>query len=599
MQWGCAIAAPTITRVNGHARRGHNGHAASPYAKPRETDVLERLFRLDEQRLSRQREQGPTSLYASGESGRMNPVPHGINPFGTDADYHYRLEYNYFLHVERGRLAVRNHPLVEQGINRLIANLRLGEETLDVDSGDEAVDADHQQWWHNWAGDRKQCDYEQTRDFGQIARQSFFSQIADGDIVHLPLREGSLQSWESHHVRTPWGHRPTNSDRNGIIHGAEVINGKTTAYWITPTHLSFSQIVPRAGQAQRFPVFDAEGNKITFWLGFTHRFAQRRGISRLSAPRDAMTGFDDLNYAHIKSALRRALIAYLMKNTQQLGPGAPIDGGIPQAGDRRASREEGLGLESIVIEQAGEPAQVHKAPQGWDLEGWNANLPGEGFFEQSALLLTMLAVNLDLPLMFLLLDGSLVNFHGGRMTFDQAKLRFAQLQKDQIRGLYGPTYEWKTRQRLTPGSVCYDPAFARAVARGANPYKFKFRPHGWPYVKPLEDAAGEDLAEKSNLRSLKRILADRGIDDDEHRKEVISGRGAWARDAIRQAMAIADEFPRAEISVPEFFRELWHGPRSPIVENETLKATREMEAQDQVDAAPPPGRKRGGGSRGA
>ena len=62
----------------------------------------------------------------------------------------------------------------------------------------------------------------------------------------------------------------------------------------------------RRGAVSRgaFPVFDAEGNKIAFWLGFTHRFFQRRGISRLSAPRDAMNGFDDLNYAHIKSALR-------------------------------------------------------------------------------------------------------------------------------------------------------------------------------------------------------------------------------------------------------------------------------------------------------
>jgi hypothetical protein len=545
------------TAVNGHASNGHaNGHANGHH-------LLSRLIELDRSFFERKAQSKEAeSIYASGESSRMNPVPRGINPFGTDADYHYRTEFNYFLHVERARAAVRNHPLVEQGIRRLIANLRLGEETLDVDSGDETVDADHQQWFADWAADAKQCDYEQTRNFSQIAQQSFFSQIVDGDIAHLPLREGSLQTWESHHIRTPWGHRPTNSDRNGIIHGAEVRDGKTVAYWITPTHLSFSQIVPRSGQAKRFPVFDADGNKITFWLGFTHRFAQRRGISRLSAPRDAMTGFDDLNYAHIKSALRRALISYLMEQSQIAGPGANVAGdtaALPQAGDRYTRNDIGLGLQGIVIEQLGEPAQAFKAPPGYTLKGWNANLPGAGFFEQSALLLTMLSVNLDLPLMFLLLDGSLVNFHGGRMTFDQAKLRFKQLQKDQISGLYGPTYEWKTRQRMTPGSVCYDPAFARAVAAGANPFKYTFRPHGWPYVKPLEDAAGEDLSERRNLRSLKAILADRGIDEDEHRKDVIQGRVKWARDAITEAIAIAKEFPEAKLDVGEFFRELWYG----------------------------------------
>ncbi len=159
----------------------------------------------------------------------MNPMPKGIDPLGTDADYHYRTERNYFLMVERARAAVRNHPLVEQGVNRLIANMRLGDDTLDVNSGDPAIDADQKAFWYDWCGDPKQCDYEQQRTFQQKARQSFFSQVVDGDIIHLPLAEGSLQSWESHHVRNPWGRYSTGSDQNGIIHGAEVVDGRTVA----------------------------------------------------------------------------------------------------------------------------------------------------------------------------------------------------------------------------------------------------------------------------------------------------------------------------------------------------------------------------------
>jgi hypothetical protein len=551
-----AIAA----KMNGHRVKSHARRSSqSPYRSTKKPSIINRLAELDREYYEKRKANDPASWYAAGEAGPLNPIPRGINPFGTDASYHNRLEFMHFLIMERGRAAVRNHPLVEQGINRLIANLRLGRETLAVNGGDKVLDADHQQWWHAWKHDPKRCDFEQTRDFGQICRQSFFNQVVDGDIVHLPLVDGSLQTWEAHHQRTPWGYRPTNSDKNGIIHGSEIIEGKVVAYWITPTHLSFSQVVPRAGQARRFPVFDEAGNKITFWIGFTHRFAQYRGISRLSAPRDAMTGFDDLNYAHIKSSLRRALIAYLMESNQLVGPGANLDGQLPQAGDRTATSANGLGLESTVVEQAGEPAQVHKAPLGWKLQGWNANLPGDGFFEHSALLLTMLSVNLDLPLMFLLLDGSLVNFHGGRMTYDQAKLRFEQLQQDQISGLVAPTYEWKTRQRLTPGSVEYDPIFARAVKNGYNPFKYVFRPRGWPYVKPLEDAAGEDLSERRNLQSLKRILAGRGIDEDEHREEVLDGRMAWAEGAIKRAIALKNKYPEAEISVGEFFRELWYG----------------------------------------
>jgi hypothetical protein len=233
---------------------------------------------------------------------------------------------------------------------------------------------------------------------------------------------------------------------------------------------------------------------------------------------------------------------------------------LPKSGDRY-SETRGLGLETAIVEQLGEPAQVIKAPAGYELDGWNANLPTPAFFEHAALMLTMLAVNLDLPLMFLLLDGSLVNFHGGRMTFDQMKLRLDQLITDQIQGLYNPTYEWQTRRRLTPGTNCYDPALAAAVAKGANPFRFLFRPRGWPYVKPLEDAAAEDLAERRNLKSLKSILAARGIDEDEHIAEVCTGRGRFIRRAIVEAQAIAKEFPDvvAKDEVPKLWREIRYG----------------------------------------
>ena len=553
-----------------------NGH--------KKDETLEKLAELDRSYFEQRRLREPKNIYAAGETNRMNPTPRGVDPFGTDADYHYSTERNYFLMVERGREAVRNHPLVEQGINRLIANLRLDQITLDVDSGDEAVDADLKAEWKQWAGEtaagQNLCDYEGSRNFRQISHQSFFSQVVDGDILHLPLVDGRLQTWESHHIRTPWGHRPTGLSSEGIIHGVEVRKSKVVAYWVTPQSLTSAQRVSMSSQAKRFAAFDNDGNKTAFWLGFRHRFYQRRGISRLSPPRDAMNGFDDLNYAHTKTALRRALISYLMQQSQPAGPTNPFTPGsgagkLPQAGDRYTSNDVGLGLQAITIEQQGEPAQVIKAPEGYTMEGWNANMPGSQFFEHASLMLTMLAVNLDIPLMFLLLDGSLVNFHGGRMTFDQAKLRFAKLQQDQIDGLHSPTYLWRIRQKLNPRSPNFDPALLAATERGVNPFNHVFRRPGWPYVKPAEDAAAEDLAEGRNLRSLRSILADRGIDLDDHVPQVIKDRGLWVRQAIREAIAIRDEFPEANIEVGSFFKELWYGPKQVDINANKQPATRE------------------------
>ncbi len=560
-------------------------------------ETLERIAALEEQYWESRKERETKQSYLAGESDRMNPVPKGIDPLGTGADYHYRTERNYFLMVERGRNAVRNHPLVEQGINRLIANLKLGEFQLDVNSGDMSVDADQKADWLGWTGEteggKNLCDYEGTRSFGEIACQSFFSAVESGDILHIPLIDGRLQTWESHHLRNPYGHRPSGGSSDGIVHGVEVRRNSTVAYHVTPWDLLPGQTLTRRDASVRIPAFDEDGNRVAFWFGFRHRFNQRRGISRLSAPRDPMTGFDDLNYAHIKSALRRSLVAYMMEQVERKNPaqtyipGQKQDGSIPQAGDRYA-KQVGLGVQTIVVEQAGEPAQIVKAPDGYSMKGWNADMPTAGFFEQSALLLTMLAVNLDLPLMFLLLDGSLVNFHGGRMTFDQCKLRFRQLQKAHARALWYPTYHWRTSQRITPGTPQFDPKLYAAVKRGFNPFNCRFRPAAWPYVKPLEDIAGEELAEKRNLKSMRSILADRGVDMDDHVPEVISGRGQFIRAAIQEAIDIQAEFPKVvkEDQIDRLWREILYGNETSGVQ---LAISAGADGQSQAQIQPKKG----------
>lgn len=552
--------------ANGHSTNGR--HRVNGTTSP---DLLNRLASIERDYLEKRKSRDAESSYLAGESDRMNPVPKGIDPLGTDADYHYRTERNYFLMVERGRAAVRNHPLVEQGINRLIANLKLGQNTLEIDSGDLAVDDDLTADWAGWSGDPKQCDYEQSRNFQQIDRQSFFNQVVDGDILHVPLNIGCLQTFEAHECRTPWGHRPTGLSSSGIIHGVEVFNNRVVARHVTTQTLSYFQAINRRWQTVRIPEFDEAGNKTAFWRGFTHRFRQRRGVSRLSPPRDAMNGFDDLNYSNIKSSLRRALISYLMESAATT-PNAQTpwanSGKLPQAGGRRveqvpnAAHDASLGLQSIVIEQMGEPAQVFKTPDGYSMKGWNANLPVPAFFEHAALMLTMLAVNLDIPLMFLLLDGSLVNFHGGRMTFDQAKMRFEQLQKDQIEGLWNPTYEWRIRRKLTPGSPDFDRALFAAYESGKiNPFKYCFHRPAWPYVKPMEDAAAEKLAENSNLKSLRKIMAARGDSYDKEMPEIIFDRGLMMREALTEATAIKQEFPDAEVTSWEMAQLLMYPDR--------------------------------------
>lgn len=566
-----------MTASNGQRNGVHQGRPtgqASRGPAPRlleQHETLDRLLELDLAHYAKRRQRDPQSSYLAGESGRMNPVPYGIDPLGSDADYHYRTERNYFLMVERARAAVRNHPLVEQGVNRLIANLRLTQIQLDANTGDRNLDRYLRDKWNAWKADKMACDWEQARDFDSLVAQSFFNQVVDGDVLHIPLGTGQLQTWESHHIRNPFGHIQTGQDQDGIVHGAKVEAGRTVGWFVTPFALHYGASVSRRTATRYYPQFDSDGNQVAFYGSFAHRFGQRRGVSRLSAPRDAMNGFDDLNYAHIKSALRRSLISYLMKNNQPLGqPG--LDGGqLPQAGDRY-TEQMGLGLESVIVEQQGEPAQVFKAPEGYDIDGWNANLPGSSYFEQAALMLTMLAVNLDLPLMMFLLDGSLVNFHGGRMTWDQVKLRLQELQRGVILSRHWPVYQWQLRRWITPGSDALDPVLAAAAEAGENLLAVKFRPRGWPYVKPMEDVAAEDMAESRNLKSRRAIMAERGDDLDEVDDEILDDRLAMIQKSIDRGRRLADMNTDLEIDILAYAAEIRHGWGSPTGVQLTLAA---------------------------
>lgn len=522
----------------------------------------------------------PRNDYYAGKNTRLNPVPFGVTAAGSDADAHHATETEYYLIAERARHAVRNNGLVEQAVNRLVANCRIGDQDLDTDTGDLGLDRELKARWDEWAKSADDCDYEGERNFRQIAAQSFFSAIVDGDVWHLPLISGHVQTWESHHIRTPYGAKvpqlsygvERSAGRLAAVHvaneGVRFATGRGGTYWnpvFSPMGDSYV--------TQRYPIRDAAGHRQVFRQAFRHRFWQSRGVSRLSPPRESMNGFERLNYAHIHSAVRRNLISYLMKSTGYteipLGTKAPT---IPQAGPRYdESQSSGDEVKILDVEIGGEPAQVLRTPQGWTLDGWNANLPPASFFEHASLMLQVLAVNLDLPLDFLLLDGSRVNFHGGRMIFDQMLLRMRRLQADHVAALWQPVYEWKLRQWTTPGGPGYDPVLAAMGARDditltrttAEHSGYQFRSPGWPYVKPLEDIQADALLVEKRLGSRKSVFAKRGIDESDAYREIVAGEVAFATQAAQAAREFVAANADLELTPGQVFQRFRDGAEGP------------------------------------
>ena len=74
-------------------QNGNGKHTAKPPRElsPSTVDEFGRLDRLVEEYAAKLTgRDSPQQTYAAGDADRMNPVPKGINPLGTDADYHYR-----------------------------------------------------------------------------------------------------------------------------------------------------------------------------------------------------------------------------------------------------------------------------------------------------------------------------------------------------------------------------------------------------------------------------------------------------------------------------------------------------------------------------
>jgi capsid protein len=186
---------------------------------------------------------------------------------------------------------------------------------------------------------------------------------------------------------------------------------------------------------------------------------------------------------------------------------------------------------------------------GSKLTGFSPNIPNPEFFPHAMLLLTFIAINLDLPVQVLLLDAKQTNFSGWRGAMDQARLRFRDIQRWFASWFHNEVYAWKLRQRAAE-----EPAVRSVVARlGAAAFLNRWNFPRWPYIEPMTDAAADLLRQRNLLAAPRMVAAERGYDFDDIYRQTIDDNAA----VIRAAKAKAKEL-NAEDSgeVPIDWREL-------------------------------------------
>ena len=450
----------------------------------------------------------------------------GVHHQGSGADYHYRYERDYLHMIERARHYERDNPVIGQGISRLAANVMQEGFSPDPASGSPDFNALAKDKWAEWAEESSQCHSEGEHSFRAIEELVFRSAIRDGDIFALPLVDGSLQLIEGHRPRTP-----RNTLRN-VVHGILMDDrARRQELWVSKEDIGVSESVRLVSDISRVPWRDSEGFHQVFQVFFPKRTSQRRGYTALAPVSDTIGQSDDLFFTMLVKAQMNALIVLLEE--QQAGGIAGVDG--TPLGSLRETLVDGIpGIDS----------GLHvKVQDGRTIKGHAPAVPNAEFFTHANLLLTFIAVNLDIPVAVLLLDASNTNFSSWRGTIEQARIRFRYLQKLVRDQFHRPVYEWKVRQWLAT-----DSKLQSYVTAGVNPLKHKWKIPGWPYIDPFKDAQADNLLVEKFLSSPRRVLGARGHDWAEVAPEIVADKAQLIELAIDAAEQINARYPNAGVT---------------------------------------------------
>jgi len=480
---------------------------------------------------------------------------------GASADYHYRTEARYLRMMEYARDMDRNDCIVGQTVDRAVTNTIQDGFVLDPNTGDTGLDTAWADRWREWSEDSEQCDIAGERTFAEIEELVPRHCLVDGDILALPNRSGALEMVEGHRLRTP-----TNTSKN-VVGGVLLdSNRRRLQYWLTRNEIDSNRALTKVGDVKQYDARDTAGEKQVFHVYVSKRLSQTRGVTAFAPIFDLLGMFEDINFAKLVQQQVVSCFAVFRKRSEEFLPGADA-----QRGER--SSETLSDGTTRTIEGVAPGMEIFGQP-GEDLIGFSPNVPNPEFFPHVKLILTLIGVNLGMPLVLVMMDASQTNFSGWRGAVDQARLGFRRNQRRLALRFHSPVFRWKVRQWLA------EDAAARTTAgqSNVNPFGHRWHPPTWPYIEPLKDATADLVRVRNCLISPRRLHSERGREWADIARETVEDNAMAIRRAREEATAINAEFSDQQ---PVHWRELLSLPTPDGVK---IQLTTAQEGQD-VDAA--------------
>jgi capsid protein len=263
---------------------------------------------------------------------------------------------------------------------------------------------------------------------------------------------------------------------------------------------------------------------------------------------------DDLRFTKMVQAKIVSCVAIFREQAPQsfFPNGSPQSGGgsarDEQFGERTTDSNDGR-----VFEELAPGAHILGRP-GEKLQGFSPDVPNESFFQHSNLLLTFVAINLNLPLIVLMLDSTATNFSGYRGALDMARGSYSRMQKGLVNRFHRPVYIFKLKQFLSePGNQALRSAYEKIGRKRF--LNHEWNAPGWRYIQPTEDAAGDILQARNGLNSMRRLQAARGQVWEKIAPEITGDNDTLIRCAADAYLAFKEDPKYVGKDLPV---EMWH-----------------------------------------
>ncbi|MEM6260150.1 MAG: phage portal protein [Planctomycetota bacterium] len=478
--------------------------------------------------------------YNAARTSRFRRRRTGVAALGSGADYHYRSESDFMRMIECARDMDRNDVIVGQMVDRAVLNTVQGGIRPDPQTGDTGVDAELALRFTAWADDPETCDAMGELTFWEQQAQVLRSTFVDGDILGLPLEDGPLQLVEGHRLR-----KPTNTTRN-VVNGILLDEDRRPIeYWFTKDDIDPHISLSRVSDIERYDAYDGQGNPTVFHMKRGKRSTQTRGVTAFAPIFDQLGMFEDITFAKLVQQQAVSCIAFI--RNQEMG--APVDGDNTSSYGDTTTETLTSGATRLIDEIA--PGMEIVSKPGEKIEGFSPSVPNSEFFQHARLTLQLIGVNIGMPLILLLMDGSETNFTGWRGALDQAHMGFRDNQRWLINRFCRKVWSWKVREFLE-NDLALRKAAARLETQNNDIHRHEWNAPGWKYIQPLQDAQGDALRLEKRLTSPRRIHTDRGQDYAVIASEIVDDNKLLILKALEARDEVAEQHPSDTIDWREF-----------------------------------------------